>query len=420
MTDDRYLQRLRKKAEARVNESRLMEGEISKEKIQETFHELRVYQTELELQNESLQKTRGELNASKIKYFDLFNLAPVSYVIIENNLAIREANLTFSQMVGSDVKNVLHKKLSSFVTADTQDTLYLHIRSALESGSKQSNEIKLKGNPEIDVRIVSIPVKEEGKIAIQSTLLDITDIKMAQQTMEEHTKELQRSNAELQQFAYIASHDLQEPLRMITAYLGLLKKKYGDELSPQAREYMSTAMSGAERMRQLIDDLLQYSRIDTHGKEYTLVNLTKVAEEIKSDLQMAINDTGASVVIGPLPTIMMDESQITQVFQNLIANAIKFHGQEPPRVEVTAHHGDHEWIIAVADNGIGIDPKFHGNLFKMFQRLHTREEYPGTGIGLAISKKIVERHGGRIWVESEVGKGSTFFFTIPAGEGKNR
>ncbi len=239
---------------------------------------------------------------------------------------------------------------------------------------------------------------------------DITERKKAEE-------DLRRSNAELQQFAYVASHDLQEPLRMVTAYLGLLNKKFGGELSPQAKEYMSTAVRGSERMRQLIDDLLQFSRIDSRKKELAPVDLNKVARAVESSLHLAIGEAKAQVTIDPLPTVMADEGQMTQVLQNLVSNAIKFRGPEVPRVEVTAQHKGHDWIIAIKDNGIGIDPKYHENLFKMFQRLHTNERYPGTGIGLAISKKIVERHGGRIWVESKKGEGSTFFFTIPESGG---
>ncbi len=835
MTEDntQYLEELRKRAEDAVK-GRLESGrKVSGEEAQEIIHELQVYQTELEMQNESLQKTRSSLDESMRRYFDLFNLAPIGYVTISEDMVIKEANLTFSQMVDSNVKYVLKKKLSSFVTDESQDELYLHVRRMLENRGKQSGEIKLKGTSESEVSIVSITVEEGGEITIRSALFDITERKKAEEAVKESelfssalnrinayinstldydelmqrvinegskaldaesslismregdywvarfahnfpssilghlnteeespismlvakerkaiaiddayndpranrpnmkaysarsvlvapiilkdevigiiafyhnpknvrfsdaqidfanklasslslaienarlfetvsesearyrglfenlqelvtlrqfiydqsgevidkvlvdanpaalkalgegpidevkgkrdseilnpgtatmrlediremrtlgkpiTKEvhldandrdylmttaplgkdheittsvditeikraqrateeersrlrtilatlpvgvaiadangrvveandamrriwgikeiavngvdqyaefkgwrpdtgerykaedwglamallkgetiigdvidierfdgqratilnsaapimspdgrllgavvtaqditeqrneqraLARSNAELQQFAYVASHDLQEPLRMVTAYLGLLNKKFGSELSPQAKEYMSTAVRGSERMRQLIDDLLQFSRIDTQVIPFSTVNMNLVTEKVIDDLHVAITENKASVSIEPLPTVWGDATQLSQVLQNLISNAIKFHGAEAPRVEVSARHRGHEWIIAVKDNGIGIDPKYHENLFKMFQRLHTNEQYPGTGIGLAISKKIVERHGGRIWVESKKGVGSIFFFTIP-------
>jgi PAS domain S-box-containing protein len=224
---------------------------------------------------------------------------------------------------------------------------------------------------------------------------------------------LKQSNAELQQFAYVASHDLQEPLRMVISYLSLINKKYGEELNPKAKEYMSYAVEGGERMRQLVNDLLQYSRIETMGRDFTPVDMNKVAENVKNDLHMAINESGATLIIEPLPLVIADKTQMTQLLTNLVSNAVKFHNHEVPRIEISVRSRRSEFIFAVKDNGIGIDPKYQDRLFKMFQRLHTQDEYPGTGIGLAIAKKIVEHHGGRIWFESELGKGATFFFSLP-------
>jgi light-regulated signal transduction histidine kinase (bacteriophytochrome) len=235
----------------------------------------------------------------------------------------------------------------------------------------------------------------------------------AERDLMDYSRQLERSNAELQQFAYVASHDLQEPLRMVTAHLALLNRKFGDELSPQAKEYMSTAVAGAERMRQLVNDLLQYSRVDTKGWEFTSVDMNKVSGAVVGDLQVAIHESGADVSIGILPTVLADEIQMKQVITNLVSNAVKFRGPSPPKVNISATEDASNWTFAIKDNGIGIDPCYRNNLFKMFQRLHSRDEYPGNGIGLAICKKIVERHGGRIWVESEKGNGATFFFTIP-------
>jgi PAS domain S-box-containing protein len=225
--------------------------------------------------------------------------------------------------------------------------------------------------------------------------------------------ELKRSNIELQQFAYVASHDLQEPLRMVMSYLALLNKKFSDELSPQAKEYMSTVTEGAERMRQLVNDLLQYSRVDTQTKEFSEVDMNSVANEVVQELRLSIDEANAEVVMNEMPTVIGDEAQLKQLLTNLVSNAIKFHNDERSRVVITSEERWNEFVLAVRDNGIGIDPQYQDKLFKMFQRLHTRDEYPGTGIGLAIAKKIVERHGGRIWFESELGKGTTFYFTIP-------
>ncbi len=242
---------------------------------------------------------------------------------------------------------------------------------------------------------------------------DITDLK-------EKEEALRRSNAELQQFAYISSHDIQEPLRMVVSYLTLLDKKYKDQLDPKAQDYVQYAVKGGIRMRELIDDLLLYSRLDTNAKEFAPVAMSEVVENTITILKLPIEESRANIVVGPLPTINADESQMTQVMQNLISNAIKFRGSERPIVQVSALQGSVEWTFAVKDNGIGLNMEHTTMLFHMFQRLQTRDIYPGTGIGLAIAKKIVESHGGRIWVESEEGKGATFYFTIPKrGGGRN-
>jgi light-regulated signal transduction histidine kinase (bacteriophytochrome) len=255
------------------------------------------------------------------------------------------------------------------------------------------------------------PVRDaEGRIiGSMSVVRDITDLKRTE-------SELKRSNAELQQFAYVASHDMQEPLRMVISYLDLLNHKFGDELNPKAKEYMAFAVDGADKMRELVNDLLAYSRVDSRPMKVEEVDLNKAIEEVVKDLHVAIRETNAEIIIEQLPTITADRMRIKQVFQNLITNAIKFHKGEPPKVEISAQRLGSEWEFAVKDNGIGIDPAYQDKIFEMFQRLHTKEEYPGTGIGLAIAKKIVERQGGRIWVDSEPGKGSTFFFTLPTSQ----
>jgi signal transduction histidine kinase len=245
-----------------------------------------------------------------------------------------------------------------------------------------------------------------------SVFQDITDQKRDEEKIVEQSEALKRSNDELQQFAYVASHDLQEPLRMVTSYLGLLERKFGRDLNPQAKEYMDIAVDGSLRMKKLIDDLLQFSRIDSRPIDLEEVNMGEVARAVVEDLTVSIDELGAEVTIDPLPAIRADKAQMTQLLTYLLSNALKFHNGKPPRVEISAIHYGDELVFSVEDNGIGIDKKYAEKLFKMFSRLHTKEEYPGTGIGLAMAKKIVERHGGKIWFESEPGKGSTFFFTI--------
>ena len=228
------------------------------------------------------------------------------------------------------------------------------------------------------------------------------------------TTELKRSNEELEQFAYVASHDLQEPLRMVTNYLALLRQRYGGKLDTNADEFINFALDGAERMQSLIVGLLSYSRVGTQGKPFEPIACEQVLARALSNLKIAIEESGAVVTHDLLPVIMGDPVQLTQLFQNLISNGVKFRGQQPPLVQVGIERKGHEWQFSIRDNGIGIAAKDFERIFMLFQRLHGRDKYPGTGIGLSFCKKIVERHGGQIWLKSEPGKGTTFFFTLPA------
>ena len=246
-------------------------------------------------------------------------------------------------------------------------------------------------------------------------LLHYADIKreQAEEQLRDASANLERSNAELQQFASLASHDLSEPLRMVISYMQLLSSRYASKLDKQGQEFISFAVDGALRMQALIKDLLAYSRLGTRARPFEPVEMEDVLKSALSNLKVAIEETGAVVTHEPLPRVWGDPVRLTQIFQNLIGNAVKFHGTEPPRIQVRANRTEVEWRICVRDNGIGIDPKFFDRIFVIFQRLHTRQEYSGTGMGLAICKKIIEYHGGRIWVESAPGKGSTFCFTLP-------
>lgn len=241
---------------------------------------------------------------------------------------------------------------------------------------------------------------------------EITERRKAQEKLQQLNEELIQSNRDLEQFAYVASHDLQEPLRTVTSYAQLLARKYQGNLDAKADKYINYIVEGAARMQQLIEDLLEFSRVGTRAKKLVPTNCENVINQVLENLKIAIAESRTRVTHDPLPTVMGDETQLIQLFQNLIGNAIKFRGEEVPRVYISVEQREKEWLFSIRDNGIGIETEYFDRIFTIFQRLHSKSEYPGTGIGLAVCKKIVERHGGRIWVESEPSAGTTFHFTI--------
>jgi light-regulated signal transduction histidine kinase (bacteriophytochrome) len=263
----------------------------------------------------------------------------------------------------------------------------------------------------------SEPVREPDGRLVGAIVIshDVTARRDAEKKLEERTRDLERSNAELSQFAYVASHDLQEPLRMVSSYTQLLSRRYRGKLDATADEFIDFAVDGAKRMQQLIEALLQYSRVGTHGQPFAPVDMNRVFAAAVANLRLAIEESGAVVEHGPLPTVAGDEVQLIQLLQNLIGNAIKFRGEETPRVRLDAVVTPLATTMTVADNGIGIDPQFAERIFGVFQRLHPRDRYPGAGIGLAVCRKIVARHDGDIRVDPrKEGPGSVFTFTLKA------
>lgn len=267
-------------------------------------------------------------------------------------------------------------------------------------------------------RVSSTPLFDAGG-NVTGTVHNVRDITYQEslaQSKRQATEELRRSNEELEEFAYVASHDMQEPLRTVSSYVQLLERRYADKLDSDARDFIAFAADGAARMQAMISDLSAYSRIGRREREFLPTDFEKALSEALANLESAIMESNAEVTIGPLPVIVADSSQITVLFQNLVGNAIKFRQEGvTPRVHVSAEKQGEKWVFSVSDNGIGIDPKNFDRIFVIFQQLHPPDTYPGTGIGLAICKRIVERHGGSIWVESDPGKGTTFYFAIPGG-----
>ena len=268
-----------------------------------------------------------------------------------------------------------------------------------------------------EVRLTSLPWKQVEINGVKELRRAIVNIVLRQaDELALLAQDLERSNSELKRFAYVASHDLQEPLNHVSNYVQLLEMRYGDRLDEDAKDFIGFAVDGVSLMQTLIDDVLVYSKVDTQGSEFTMTEAGVALEQALTNLQKRIRENNAQIIISdPLPTLKADNTQLMQLFQNLIVNAIKFRSAATPEIEIGVKRQEDEWLFSVRDNGIGIDPQFSERIFVIFQRLHTRDEYPGTGMGLAICKKIIECHRGKIWVESELGKGSTFYFTIPVG-----
>jgi light-regulated signal transduction histidine kinase (bacteriophytochrome) len=278
--------------------------------------------------------------------------------------------------------------------------------------------IVAKGKPQRYILASSCPFfdAQHNLLGAVAVMHDITERRRAEEKLAETVDSLNASNRDLEQFAYIASHDLQEPLRMVANYVQLLERRYKDKLDQDAKDFIYYASDGAVRMQQLIDSLLEYARLHSRQKQFKTVNLDRVLQRVLRDLEKSILESGARITAGPLPDVFGDDVQLGQVFQNLISNALKFKGEDSPKIQIDAEEFYDHWKITVRDNGIGIEPEYQERIFKIFQRLHSRADYSGTGIGLAVFKRIIERHNGTSGVESAAGKGSSFWFTLPKKE----
>ena len=407
---------LRNKTEVKLKQRTGRLDKLSTQDINKLIHKVGTYQIELEMQNEELRTAQSALEESLSRYADLYDFAPVGYFTFDKNGTILEANLTGVGMLGINKGELIKKPFSHFVFREDQDIFFVHRRNLFESGGPESCELRLKRKEGsfIWVRLQSITADDiaHQTLRCRTTVSDISAEKRAEEALNESLRELERSNRELEQFAYIVSHDLKEPLRMITSYVQLLVKRYKHRLDKNADEYIEYVVDGTNHMNDLLNDLLEYSRVGRAGESFDPVDLNLALSLALANLKRVIKKNNAEIFPENLPTVMASEIQMIQVFQNLIGNAIKFRGEKDPRISVSAEPGNDEWIIRVRDDGIGIDKKYIDRIFQMFRRLHGRGTYPGTGIGLTICKKIVERHGGRIWAESEPGKGSMFCFTI--------
>jgi len=360
---------------------------------------------ELETERKRVEEV---LRESEAKYSALVENSRDGIVILQDGV-MKFVNTASLEIVGYTPEELLGIDFLKVVTPEDREMVikrYADRMAGKEVPSIYEMALIRKDGITVPVEVNATFINYEGRPADLVVIRDITERKRAEE-------ELRRSNQELEHFAYIASHDLQEPLRMVSSYTQLLAQRYKDKLDADADEFIHYVEDGVSRMRALINGLLVYSRVGTSGAAFELTDCEAAFDCALTNLQVAVDGSGAVITHHPLPVVMADASQLTQVFQNLIGNAIKFCSQELPRIHVAAEPRGNEWLFSIRDNGIGIDPQYHDRIFDMSQRLHSRTEYPGSGIGLAICDKVLKRHGGRIWVESETGKGATFYFTIP-------
>lgn len=397
---------------------------IVKDKSVELNNELKTNEIIIKQKTEELEQSFKKLKNSEQQIQSIFDSAPDAVIVINNESNIIKWNHKAEKLFGWNESEIIGKHLYEYIIPeryrekhkagmkhylDTGEGPVLNRDIEIEAINKKANEFSVL------LSISPVDIKDE-KLFI-GFLRDITEKKKNELLIKQKSEELERSNKELEQFAYVASHDLQAPLRMVTSYLQLLEKRYKDKLDKDANDFINFAVDGSNRMRTLIASLLDYSRIN-RVKPFENINLNELLKEVLGDLKTDILTNKAVITIETLPDIFGDKVLIGQLFQNLISNAVKFKGERNPEILISGKKDKDEYLFYVKDNGIGIQKEYAGKLFVIFQRLNIQEQYPGTGIGLAICKKIVERHGGKIWFESEFGKGTTFYFTIKEKEEK--
>lgn len=430
---------LRSAAEEKIARSLGASPEMKEKTPEELVYELQVHQVELEMQNEELRRATLALEEARGKYVDLYDFAPVGYFTFTPKGLIAEVNLTGAALLGVVRQKLINGRFRKFVAPQGQDLWDRHILSVLQpeisfrgSAEKRSCNLMLKRedgstfHARLDSIRLDLPTEKAGVSGeapvVRTAVSDITELKRAEETLTDRTVQLECTNrtnralvalnAELDDFTKVASHDLQEPLRILIAFSDLLRKDLGNLVPERAARDLEFITDAAKRMQMLIRDLLALSRTGRVDKKRVKVSLDECADRALEALTTGVRETGAEITRDELPEVWGDSTLLTQLYQNLIGNALKFSGGETPVIRLTVEEREKSPVFGVKDNGIGIEAKYVQQIFQPFRRLHTRAEVEGSGIGLAICRKIVDRHGGKIWVESEPRKGAHFRFTI--------
>lgn len=387
----------------------------AKEEREKLLHDLQTHQIELEMQNNELQKAHSTLEQSRSRYADLYDFAPVGYFTFDKNGMVLEVNLTGAGLLVINRQQLIRKPFRNYITKEDQDLFYQHLKSVFQSKTKQKCEIRImrKNDKELHVLLESMPVKnnEDNVIQIRSAITDITERREIEEKLHLNLLQLRKANEALSDFAYIVSHDLKEPIRAVHSLAKWLLSDYADKFDAAGKEKIDLLISRIRRMNDLVEGILQYSRAGRLIMEKSVIDLNQLVSEVTDMLC-----PGKNIHIqrdGTLPVIMAERSSIQQIFQNLINNAIKYTDKPRPEIKIRAENDRAFWKICVSDNGPGIEEKDHEKIFQMFSVLQPRDKIEASGVGLAVVKKIVEMYGGKLWVDSKVGKGSRFYFTIP-------
>ena len=380
--------------------------------------ETALQQLNLELESRVEQRTK-ENKENEQRFHSLFEAAPDFIYLLNLEGEIEQVNPAVTQQSGYIKSELIDQPLVNFLSPNSQKLCNQEFSDLLQQGkSRHEMEFICQDNTVLTMdcscTVVGDTQHEDAYILVLQR--DISERKRIEETLRKTNQELLVSNAELEKFAYLASHDLREPLRMVTSFTQLLAQRYSGKLDDDADQIIGFAVDGASRMEELINDLLEYSRVGKAEQSWSLVDCEVIVDQALNNLQVSIQESQVKITRTPFPRVMGDSRQLIQLWQNLLDNAILYRHQESASIEIGAEVKPEQWLFWVKDNGIGIAPQYQERIFQIFQRLHTRDKYPGTGIGLAICHKIVERHGGRIWVESAVGEGATFYFTLPQAE----
>jgi PAS domain S-box-containing protein len=410
---------LRRRAEDALLEKPATNENLSGEEVEHLIHELQVHQIELEMQNEELRQTQEELETARQLYFDLFNQAPVGYLRLSNKGIILTANLAAASLLGIDPKRLETTSLTDYIFREDQDIYYLGVQRARQENRSQEFELRMvtPAGGLLDVSMLCASVEEQVQITgpLRVTLSDIAGRKQQERALKTYAHRLEILNKDLEEFSSLVSHDLKEPLHKIKGFGNILLKDHRTQLGQNGCDYLERMQNAASRMDKLIEALLALSKLSTQATTFQQVDLNTIAREALCDLEGRLKHTEGQVEIGNLPTLAAEPTLMQQLFLNLLGNALKYHKPGlPPVVRVDATPAANGWVeIRFADNGIGFNQEAVAKLFKPFSRLHGKSQYEGTGIGLAICRKIVENHGGTITACSAAGQGASFIVTLP-------